>query len=88
MKKHYDDIFLKHCPTLDLHGIDRDYAVILINDFIKDNILLKNNKIVIITGRGAGIIKDTALVCLKNNGSVVNYQVNPYNLGMIIVNLE
>ena len=29
-------------PSLDLHGIDSDYARILINDFIRDNYNLKN----------------------------------------------
>lgn len=88
MKKHYDDIFLKHCPTLDLHGTDRDYALLLIKDFIKENIYLKNKKIIIITGKGTGIIKENALNYLKNNETIINYQVNPYNLGMIIIELE
>ena len=31
--------------SLDLHGIDRDYAKILINDFINDNYNIKNTKV-------------------------------------------
>ena len=37
-------------PTLDLHGMDRDYARILINDFIRDNYNIKNDKVVIVHG--------------------------------------
>jgi len=88
MKKPYDDIFLKHCPTIDLHGCDRDYALILVEDFINENIFLKNRKVVIITGKGSGIVNKTTLNFLKNNRLVINYQINPFNLGMIIVDLE
>ena len=31
-------------PTLDLHGFDRDYARIQINDFIIDNYKMKKKK--------------------------------------------
>ena len=36
-----EDIFLKNYPRLDLHGYDRDYARMLTNDFILENVLLK-----------------------------------------------
>ena len=38
-------------PSLDLHGLDRDYARILINDFIRDNHKMKNYKVIIIHGK-------------------------------------
>ena len=40
-----EDIFLKNYPRLDLHGCDRDYARMLTNDFILENVLLKNKRI-------------------------------------------
>ena len=52
-------------PTLDLHGVDRDYARILINDFISDNYKAKNLKVVIIHGNGTGIIKKTTQIHLR-----------------------
>ena len=36
------------CPTLDLHGFDRDYARIMINDFIRDCYIMKEKKVVIL----------------------------------------
>ena len=30
-------IFTDNIPTLDLHGFDRDYTVLKINEFITDN---------------------------------------------------
>ena len=32
----------KNIPSLDLHGLDRDYAVILIKEFIEDNYKMQN----------------------------------------------
>ena len=44
-------------PQIDLHGLDREYARILINDFIYDNYKIKNNKVIIVHGNGTGILK-------------------------------
>lgn len=74
-------------PTLDLHGIDRDYARILINDFIKDQVLLKKKKIIIIHGIGQGIIRKTTQEVLKKNKSVLNYKIDNFNEGMTVVEL-
>ena len=63
-------------PSLDLHGIDRDYARILINDFINDNYNIKQTKIVIIHGIGAGIIRKTTQEVLKKNKLVLDYKID------------
>lgn len=75
-------------PTLDLHGMDRDYARILIQDFIQDNYQLKKLNIVIIHGNGTGIIKKTTQETLKNNKLVDSYKINNFNTGMTIVKLK
>ena len=38
----------KNLPTIDLHGFDRDYARIMINEFIEDNYKISNHKVIII----------------------------------------
>jgi DNA-nicking Smr family endonuclease len=54
-------IFIDSLPTLDLHGFDRDYARIKINEFIDDNIVMGKEFIVIVHGVGTGILmKETA----------------------------
>ena len=75
-------------PTLDLHGIDRDYARILINDFINDNHNLKNDRVVIIHGIGTGIIRKTTQETLKRNRYVEEYKIDNFNVGMTIVKLR
>ena len=74
-------------PTLDLHGIDRDYARILINDFINDNYNIKNTKVVIIHGIGTGIIRKTTQETLKRNKLVQEFKIDNFNPGMTIVEI-
>ena len=68
-----EDIFLKNYPRLDLHGYDRDYARMLTNDFILENVLLKNKTIVIIHGHGLGIVKHAVYDTLKYNKNVLSF---------------
>lgn len=77
-----------HLPTLDLHGIDRDYAKILINDFVRDNYNIKNQKIIIIHGNGTGVIKKTTQDTLRYNKLVDEFKIDNFNTGMTIVNLR
>ena len=74
-------------PTLDLHGMDRDYARILINDFIRDNYNIKNDKVVIVHGNGTGIIKKTTQETLRKNKMVESFKIDNFNAGMTVVNL-
>lgn len=75
-------------PTLDLHGTDRDYARVLINDFIKDNYNIKNNKVIIVHGVGTGIIRKTTQETLKKNKLVDSYKIDNFNDGQTIVNIK
>jgi DNA mismatch repair protein MutS2 len=75
-------------PTLDLHGLDREYASILIKEFIDDNFQLKKEKIIIIHGIGSGILRKTTGEVLKNNKKVENYKIDNFNTGMTIVTLR
>ncbi len=74
-------------PTLDLHGLDRDYARILINEFINDNYNIKNEKVVIIHGIGKGIIRKMTQETLKKNKLVKEYKMDIFNPGMTVVSI-
>ena len=84
MKSLEDVIFIDNLPTIDLHGYDKDYARIKINEFIKDNKKMGNNIVVIIHGRGTGVIKNLTFETLKNNKSVLDYKVYYNNTGMTL----
>ena len=75
-------------PSLDLHGLDRDYARILINEFISDNYKMKNYKIIIVHGNGTGVIKKTTQETLKVNKLVEEYKIDNFNTGMPVVTLR
>lgn len=81
-------IFIDSLPKLDLHGFDRETSRVLIDDFIKDNIKMKNEFLVIVHGVGSGIIKNTTLETLKKNKLVKDYKIHNFNIGCTIVQLD
>lgn len=52
-----DVIFIDSYPKLDLHGFDRESARVAIQDFVKEQFILKREVIVIVHGRGTGILR-------------------------------
>lgn len=81
-------IFIDNLPKLDLHGVDRETARVLVNDFIKDNIKMKNEIVVIIHGIGTGIIRKTVNETLRKNKNVTEYKSFYNNLGSTIVKIK
>lgn len=77
-----------HLPTIDLHGEDRISAIIKINEFINDNIKLKNKLIIVIHGIGSGILKNEIHKYLKNDKRVLNFRLNIFNKGTTIIELK
>lgn len=81
-------VFINNLPSLDLHGFTKDFAIIAINEFIKDNIKLQNENIVIVHGKGTGILKEACLNLLKKNKYVKDYKIWYMNDGCTIVELD
>ena len=88
MKNNIIDPFLYNIPSIDLHGDDRDTARVRINDFINDNIRMKNEKIEIIHGIGTGILRNVTQNTLQNNKYVLEYKTSYFNRGSTIVWLK
>lgn len=83
-----EDIFLKGLPTIDLHGYDSESARVSTNDFIDENIIMKNSKIVIIHGIGKGIVRKSVHDVLKSRKDVINYHTDNLNNGCTIAYLR
>ena len=83
-----EDIFLKNLPSLDLHGYDRETSRVATNDFINDNIILKNNKILIIHGKGTGLVKKSVHETLSHRKEVIKYHTDNLNDGCTIAYLN
>jgi len=82
------DIFLSRYPSIDLHGFDRDSARMAVNDFVNENLFLKNEIIVIIHGIGTGIVKKEVHEALRVNKRVLEYKTDNFNSGCTIVKLD
>jgi len=81
-------MILKSYPTLDVHGETRDTVVYPVKQFIKDNAIMKKKKIVIIHGRGEGILKNTVHNILKKDNLVEEFHIDGMNLGATEVTLK
>ncbi len=81
------DIFLERYPKIDLHGYDRDSARVATNDFIDENVFLRNDTVVIIHGIGSGIIKKEVHEVLSQNKKVLDFKTDNFNSGCTIVKL-
>ncbi len=82
-----DVIFVDSLPTLDLHGYDRISARIKINEFIKENYVLKQNIFAIVHGVGSGIIMKETHETLRKNKLVKDFKTYYYNNGCTIVEI-
>lgn len=80
--------FLNILPTIDLHGYSRDMVKYVVTDFINDNIKLGNKKIVIVHGKGEGIVKEELHFILKNDKRVKRYYLDMFNIGETIIELN
>ena len=79
---------LNNLPSIDLHGEYVDSALILTKEFINDNIILKNEEIVIVHGIGEDILRKAIHDYLKNEKKVKEFKRDFFNPGMTIVKLR
>lgn len=80
--------FLNLLPTIDVHGYNRDMIRCVLNEFIRDNMKLKNKKIIIIHGKGNGILKEEIHNLLKCDKRVSRYYLDGFNIGETIIELK
>ena len=87
MSKDYNP-FLNILPTLDMHGLSRDMVRFYLNDFINDNMKLKNKKIVIVHGKGKGILLSEVHCLLKSDKRISRFYLDGFNTGCTIIELN
>ena len=74
-------------PSIDLHGMDREFAIFRVKEFIEDCVFLKYQQIIIIHGIGSGILQKSVSTYLKTNKYVVEYKLDFMNPGCTLVKL-
>ena len=88
MSKIIRDPFTFHFPRKDIHGETSSTCIAVIDSFIKDNIKLKNKNIIIIHGKGSGVLKKATHNYLKRHKNVSKYYINGLKDGETIVELK
>ena len=86
--KYFIDPFLYNVPHLDIHGYDRFGAEAEIKLFIDNNLRIDNKRVVIVHGKGEGILKKATHDYLKTDRRVLEFKTNNYNDGETIVTLK
>ena len=81
-------IFPDSLPKIDLHGLDRVTAQLMIRDFICDSKKQKQSFILIIHGVGSGILYKTTMEVLKRHCDVLDFKQLNMNHGCTIVNIK
>lgn len=83
-----EDIFLKNLPSVDLHGFDTESARVATNDFVDENLILKNKKILIVHGKGTGLVKRSVHETLSHRKEVTKFHTDGLNDGCTIAYLN
>jgi DNA-nicking Smr family endonuclease len=80
--------FLNVLPSLDVHGYTRDTVIYPVSDFINDNLKLKNDKIVIIHGKGLKVLSSEIKRSFLNDKRVKKLYISSENVGCTIIELN
>ena len=81
-------IVLKKFPKIDVHGETTDTVCAVINEFVNDNYKMKEEYIVVIHGKGSGVLRKKVHELLKNNKLVLEYKLDVDNIGQTIIKLK
>lgn len=80
--------YTKLYPTLDLHGEYSFSAKYLTDEFINDNICLKNKTICVMHGIGDGILRKSVHELLTKDKRVKSFKTDFQNPGCTIIELK
>ena len=87
MKK-FIDPFLYNAPHLDIHGFDRYGGVAMIKNFIDNESKIGTKKLIVVHGKGEGILRQATHEYLKTDRRVLEYKLNIFNDGETIIILK
>ena len=82
------DPFLYNTPSLDIHGFDRYGGVAMIKNFIDNESKIGTKKLIVVHGKGEGILRQATHEYLKTDRRVLEYKLNIFNDGETIIILK
>jgi len=83
-----ENLLINNLPSIDLHGLDGDIATILARDFVNDHFKMKTRKVVIVHGKGEGILRKRVHEMLKTHPKVLHYQLHAFNDGITVIDIK
>lgn len=83
-----NDPFIANAPYIDIHGFDRDYAVLKVKEFVSDSSKLGDYTIIVIHGKGKYILKKSVHEYLSKEKLVESYKIHNLNDGMTVIELK
>ncbi len=86
--KRINDPFTYYYEKVDLHGMTKVEAIIKVNEIITDCIKLKKYDIMIVHGKGTGVIKKEIHEYLKKDRRILSYKIDNFNDGVTLVKLK
>ena len=78
MKKIIDP-FLYNAHSIDIHGYDRFGAVAMIKNFIDNENRIDSKVLIIVHGKGEGILKQATHEYLKHDKIIKEYKLDIFN---------
>ncbi len=81
-------ININNYPKLDLHGLEQEAALFYLKQFINEAIILKYEIIIIVHGRGEGILRRVTHQYLFSDRRIIDYKTLYFNVGCTIVRLK
>lgn len=81
-------LYWSYYPKIDLHGEYAITAYTIVHNFISDHIKLKDPIVVIIHGKGTGKLKEEVHNILAKDKRVLEFHLDPENLGQTLVRLK
>ncbi len=86
--KEYIDPFTYGFPSIDLHGEDKIGAITKVDELINDCLRIKSYDIIIVHGKGSGVLKSAIHEYLKHDKRVESFKLDNFNDGSTIVRLK
>ncbi len=87
MKKRIDP-FLYNTPSIDIHGYDRYGGIAIVKNFIDTESRIGTKKLIVVHGKGEGILREATHEYLKRDKRVLEYKINIFNDGETIIILK
>ena len=82
------DPFLYNTPSLDIHGFDRYGGVAMIKNFIDNESKIGTKKLIVVHGKGEGILRQATHEYLKTDRRVLEYNLKLFIDGETIIILK